>query len=114
MGYRAGRRAGERMIREVLLQGEENAVPAKYLAGILGLRDTRDLTKRIAQERREGAPICATTNSDNPGYFLAGTPAEMEKYIRSLDRRLLSTQQIRAACQESLRRMTAPHSEERE
>lgn len=111
MGYGADRGAGERMIKEVLLHGEEHAVSGKYLVGILGLRDNRDLTRRIAQERRVGVPICATTNSDNPGYYLAATPTEMEKYIDSLDRRLLNMQETRNACHESLRRMTEQQPE---
>lgn len=99
------------MIKEVLLQGEEHAVSGKYLTGLLGLRDTRDLTRRIAQERRAGIPICATTNSDNPGYYLAGNSTEMENYIDSLTRRILSIQETRDACSESLRRMTEQQPE---
>lgn len=94
------------LVASVLQYGEENAVPGKYLVGLLDLKDGRELTKRIERERREGAPICATTNSDNPGYFLAESPAELEKYIHSLDRRLRHVRATREACQDTLLRMT--------
>ena len=94
------------LVASVLQCGEDNAVPGKYLVGLLDLKDGRELTRRIERERREGAPICATTNCENPGYFLAENPAELEKYIHSLDRRLRHVRATREACQDTLLRMT--------
>ena len=94
------------MIHEVLMCGEENAIPGKALVEMLELKDIRELTRIVEQERRSGHPICATTDHKNPGYFLAENPMEMERYIHSLDRRLKNVRLTREACQETLNRMT--------
>lgn len=94
------------MIHEVLMFGEENAIPGKTLVEMRGLKDVRDLTRIVEQERRAGHPICATTDYKNPGYFLAETPEDLEKYIDSLDRRLKNIRLTREACQETLLRMS--------
>lgn len=94
------------MIHEILMCGEENAIPGKVLVERLQLKDPRELTRLIERERRDGFPICATTNHENPGYFLAEGPEAMERYINSLDRRLKNVRLTREACQETLNRMT--------
>lgn len=94
------------MIHEFLGHGRGNAIPGRDLVAILQLKDGRELTKLIEKERRCGEPICATTNSENPGYFLAEDTEELEQYIRSLDRRLKNVRTTREACQDTLIRMT--------
>ena len=93
-------------VSSVLQHGEQSAVPGRYLVGLLGFKDGRELTRAIEKERLEGSPICATTNSENPGYFLAESPGELEQYIKSLDRRLFHVRATREACQDTLLRMT--------
>lgn len=93
-------------IADVLQYGEANAVPGRYLVGLLGLKDGRELTKIVEHERRAGVPVCATTNSIHPGYYLAEDAAEFERYLRSLDRRLRHIRRTRDSCQDTLLRMT--------
>jgi hypothetical protein len=73
---------------------------------ILNLRDGRDITRQVERERHAGIPICATTNSDNPGYYLPDSPAELERYIKSLDRRLKNVRETREAVQDAYLRAT--------
>lgn len=71
------------MINELLGEGKENARTGKYLADILGI-NPRDVTQQIERERRDGQPICATCNSNNPGYYLTSDPEELEHYCSRL------------------------------
>lgn len=88
------------MVYEILSTGEINARTGKQLCRALNLTP-RELTAAIARERREGKPICASTGS-TPGYFLAETQEEMERYCRSLWRRAGEIHKTRRACLKSL------------
>ena len=79
----------------VLPHGKGHAIPGRELVKILKLKDLRELTQLVERERAEGAPICASTGSQAPGYYLADDPAELEQYIHSLDRRLHNMGQTR-------------------
>lgn len=94
------------MIHEVLSRGEANAITGQALAAMLHLKDAREVSRLAERERRAGFPICATTNSENPGYYLAESAEEFERYIQSLDRRLQNIRKTREACQDTLLRMT--------
>lgn len=94
------------LISSVLLYGEANAIPGKQLMAMLNLRDGRDITRQVERERHAGIPICATTNSDSPGYYLPYSPAELERYIKSLDRRLKNVRETREAVQDAYLRAT--------
>ena len=74
------------MIYEMLAAGPNNAISATHLARVLNVHK-RDISKMVERERREGRPICATCNSENPGYFLPAAPEEMEHYINRLRHR---------------------------
>lgn len=90
---------------DFLLHGAENAITGDSLVREMGLADLRQLTAIIERERKEGVPICASCVCDR-GYYLAETPAELEEYIKSLDRRLKNIRLTRTACDETLRRMS--------
>lgn len=94
------------MIYEILSRGVANAISGKHLMTILNLRDGRDITRQVEKERHAGIPICATTNSGNPGYYLPDSPAELERYIKSLDRRLKNVRETREAVQDAYLRAT--------
>lgn len=91
-------------VSDFLLCGAENAITGEVLVHTIGLSDLRQLTAIIERERKEGVPICANC-CDPRGYYLAGTEAELEAYIKSLDRRLKNIRLTRTACDETLRRM---------
>ena len=76
------------MLISSLLRGVDNPVTGQELVSILGLADTRVVTKLIERERRAGLPICASNDVRRPGYYLAETPGELESYTRSLRRRV--------------------------
>lgn len=93
-------------VSQLLLEGRENAVTGGKLVEMLELKDLRDLTQHVEAERRAGFPICASTDTNRPGYYLAANPEELEDYISSLDRRLHNVGQTRRHLEATLLRMT--------
>jgi len=94
------------MVYERLFKGKENAIPGKDLVELLELKDLRELTQIIERERKDGHPICASTDSNFPGYYLADGPDELWDYIKSLGRRLHSIGITRKHLEDTLDRMT--------
>ena len=76
------------ILGRVLPHGKGHAIPGRELVKLLKLKDLRDLTQLVEQERKNGSPVCASTDSAAPGYYLASDASELESYISSLDRRL--------------------------
>lgn len=71
------------MIQEVLKAGRQNAMTGRELAGLLNI-DIRTVSAKIQQERRAGAPICATARGEKPGFYLAETAEELQGYCAAL------------------------------
>ena len=88
------------MIKELLLEGKENAQSGRDLANIAGLT-LRELTAQIERERRAGAPICAHSGK-NPGYYLAASADELQEYCNALEHRAGELNKTRAACLDTL------------
>lgn len=61
--------------------GSENAVHCKVLAEALNV-GTRKVQKSIKELRQNLVPVC----SDNNGYFIAGTSADIHKTMKRLKR----------------------------
>lgn len=74
------------MVQEYLHTGVNNALTGKYLASLLDC-DLRTITAAIEEERRKGAPICATCKGPATGYYLAANNEELCNYIKGLDHR---------------------------
>ena len=91
------------MISELLAEGRDNARTARELADFLKC-DIRDISRQIEKERREGAPICAATG-DNPGYYLAADPEELDDYCRRLRKRAGEVFKTRRALLQTLQGM---------
>lgn len=68
-------------------RGKNAAVTARELAALLH-RNEREISREIERERSIGIPVCASSDSGNPGYFLPATAAELAEYRRSLERRV--------------------------
>ena len=67
--------------------GRDSAISAGTLAERFGYRDDRIIRKAIEELiDEEGIPVCSVTE-DPPGYFIAATREEAERYTRSLRRR---------------------------
>lgn len=94
-------------VSKLLSMGKEGAITGATLVQLLELKDLRELTQMIEAERRAGIPICATTNSSGPGYFLADSPEELQAYLFSLDRRLHNIRQTRQHLEDTLCRLTS-------
>lgn len=90
------------VIASVLSEGRGNALTGREIKRLLDLKDGRDVTAIVERERRGGVPICATTNSEKPGYFLPETPEELAAYNRSLRRRIKNIAQTLDAMEKSL------------
>ena len=95
------------MIYELLSLGRENARTASDLATMTGL-DRRAVSLIIERERRAGRPICATTDSTTPGYFIAADRDEMARYIASLQHREREIAKTRRACEKTLAALPPP------
>ena len=93
-----------RQVCDYLLTGAENALDAKTLARLLEC-DRRTVTQRIERERRRGMPICAAVTGRNRGYFLPASPAELEQYVSSLNRRVKEVSLTLNACTKTLKKM---------
>lgn len=75
------------MITDYLFTGKENARTGKELATLLHC-DPRDIGKAIERARRQGAPICASCDPEQPGYYLAADAEDLQRYCNSLSRRI--------------------------
>lgn len=89
------------LVSDYLHKGAENPQTAKELCNLLHL-DKRSLTAAIERERRQGSPICASCSTETPGYFLAGTKEEMQRYCDSLHHRAAEIYKTRQACLNTL------------
>ena len=85
--------------------GAKNALTASELAQLLGVKHQREITRAIERERLAGAPICASCEAGRQGYFLAAHADEMERFIRSLTRRVANVTGTLEACEGTLNRM---------
>ena len=94
-------------VSKLLFIGREWAITGGELVQLLELNDLRELTQMIEAERRAGIPICASTDSAAPGYFIASGPDELQAYISSLDRRLHNIRQTRQHLEDTLCRLTS-------
>lgn len=94
------------IVSDFLLRGKANAITGGKLVEMLELKDIRELTQLIEVERRSGSPICATTDSNRPGYYLAADAAELKGYMNSLDRRISNIGQTWKHLEATLLRMT--------
>ena len=94
-------------VSKLLSMGKEGAITGATLVQLLKLKDLRELTQMVEAERRAGIPICATTDSAAPGYFLADSPEELQAYLSSLDRRLHNIRQTRQHLEDALCRLTS-------
>lgn len=97
------------MVYELLSEGAENARTAKDLCCQLGIseKDWRIVSKAVERERREGKPICASSNSKFPGYYKPASREELERYINRLYKRGGEIFKTRRALQAALKEMEA-------
>ena len=91
-------RLGAQGVSELLLRGIENARPAAELVQPLGLRDSRELRRRVEIERRQGALILSLPTV---GYWLPSEGAkgkrEARLFARSMAARARNTERSAAA-----------------
>lgn len=89
-------------IADALSPGAENARTGRELAKTFGC-GIREITARIEKERREGAPICATSGGENPGYYLPADDQELLDYCDRLKGRAIELFKTRQALIKVLR-----------
>ena len=89
------------MISEILSTGRENAKTGREICTLLNITQ-RDLTSAVERERRAGKAICASTDSSNPGYYLAADKEEMTAYCKSLYKRAGEIFKTRRECLKTL------------
>lgn len=94
-------------VSKLLNNGKAGAITGAELVKLLELKDLRELTQLVEAERRAGIPICASTDSAAPGYYLADGPDDLAGYLSSLDRRLHNIRQTRQHLEDTLCRLTS-------
>lgn len=67
----------------------------------MGLSDVRTVTQIIENERKSGAPICASVTKPC-GYYLAESKEEFERYVQALERRSGEICKTLGACRNTL------------
>lgn len=77
-------------ITDLLPEGRENAIPSKMLAELAGASSVRELQKRIARERADGAVILSTCEAGG-GYFRPASSQEIQVFIGTLEARARNT-----------------------
>lgn len=92
------------VVRDSLRYGKENAIPSKALAAVLGFKSVRELQKRVELERSKGAVILC--DSHGAGYYLSEHPAELRRFIRTLNSRAANTIRASASAQDALDQLT--------
>ncbi|MBE6677923.1 MAG: hypothetical protein E7597_03915 [Ruminococcaceae bacterium] len=95
-----------RKIFELLPEGRENAISRRDLMTITGLND-RELRKTIAAERRAGALILSSTDSEHNGYFRPASADELRRFVASMTRRGKATFAAVAAARKALKQIEA-------
>lgn len=96
-------------ISAYLNTGEAEAITGRELCHMLRMTP-RELTQAIERARRQGVPICATCNGSRPGYYLAASRRDMERYCRSLWKRAGEIFKTRRACLRTMEQL--PEQEE--
>ena len=76
---------------DYLLPGQANAIPARQLADLMGIRSTRYLRILVETERRNGAVILSSTDDLHNGYYLPGCQDEVDRYIAQQQKRVKTT-----------------------
>lgn len=76
------------MIEELLKHGEKNAISTPELCRILGIKDTRSLRHLVERERKAGSVILSSCRG---GYFLPEDRREIERFIRTEQKKAIST-----------------------
>lgn len=94
----------ETRVADYLRQGELYAHTARELAYMMNC-NVRDISKMIEEERRQGAPICATCDNRRPGYYLADNPADLAAYCQKLHRRAGEIYKTRRALLKTMQQM---------
>lgn len=73
---------------DYLLPGQANAIPARQLADMMGIRDTRYLRILVERERRNGAVILSSMSDLHNGYYLPGSQDDVDRYIAQQSARI--------------------------
>ena len=71
-------------IESLLPIGEENAISKERLIELTGCGSVRELRRRIAVERKNGAIICSGTKG---GYWIPKNREEIEQFCKIMDKR---------------------------
>lgn len=69
-------------IADLLLRGEENAVPLRHLRQLVNLPG-REIRRQIQMEREQHVPIV----SGKHGYYIAADAREKDRFVRGMKRR---------------------------
>lgn len=96
------------IVYESLGYGRENAVRSKDLAKRLGFKTVRELQKQIESERAAGYVILS--DSQGAGYYLSNDPAELRRFVNTLNTRAANTIRASESAQRALDAATGQES----
>lgn len=86
-------------IADALPKGKGNAVSAESLVALYGLKSSRELRQEIHRERMQGELIA----SDENGYYIPQTRAEITAYLNRHERMAISIFASLKAARDALR-----------
>lgn len=95
-------------IFDILPIGRERAISSEALAAVTGCKSVRELQKRIERERLAGAVILSDTHSG--GYYRSNDPAELRRFVRTLNARAKNTLRAAESAQLALNEVTGQES----
>lgn len=91
-------------ISDFLPVGRKNAISSAALAEIMGCKSVRELQKMVERERLAGAVILSDTHDG--GYYLSDDPAELRRFVRTLNARARNTLRAAESAQVALNTIT--------
>lgn len=95
-------------IEDCLQYGKANATDGKTLAKLLNVSQ-RDVLRIVAEARKEGVPICATSKG-KAGYYLTDSPEELQNYCGRLHHRATEMLKAHSALVKTLREIEKQQS----
>jgi DNA-binding transcriptional regulator PaaX len=91
------------MIAE-LLSDKNHKKTSAALCSELGI-DERELRRIVAVERCNGAPICASGERGNSGYYITDDPADIEQSRKTLDAKAKDIRRVWKAMGETAQKL---------
>lgn len=96
------------IVYNILPYGRDHAISWQNLVNILGFKSKRELQKQIERERNCGFVIL--TDFTGGGYFKSADPADLKRFICTMNRKAKNTHRAIISAQRELNRVSGQAS----